>query len=367
MIEQENTPKTAPLIFVPGILGSRLFKQGSGEPIWPPVGWWDKGHLKPKSFRDLVSIEDKETSQNDPLFPMMYSELLRYFENMGYIIGVNFWVFPYDWTQSNRKSGRQLEQFIRNILSLHPHWKEVDIVNHSMGGLVTRAAARLFGGRIRRTVYITSPHYGAPKAFFILHPNIEYSVFGNFFKSVIGDLAWKWYLHQLAIIESNNMEREIKDLARQIDSVFELLPDRFYLNGNHPLVIIKSLKGTLPIMGVESTYYDEKSRFPGSDLHKRISEAMAFKEELGESLPGKENLVIYSDSEETFDEIVLLEQVGWRFGRYKDSGQKGDMLVPVNSATLNSSVEAKRIIGTHSGVPNSQETYILIREFLGSS
>lgn len=364
-MEPLNKVKKAPLIFVPGIMGSRLFKKGSSEPIWPPVGWWDKGHFKPKSLRDLASITDKETSQNEPLFPLVYSELLRYFENMGYILGENFWVFPYDWTQSNRKSGRGLKQFIQDVLSTRPQWRQVDVVNHSMGGLVTRAAAKLYSAPIRRTVYITSPHFGSPKAFFILHPKIEFSVFGNFFKSVIGDLAWKWYLHHLANTETNSMEKEIKSMARQLDSVFELLPDRFYFEQNHLVVIKKVITGDSPVSDLESTYYKGQCKFPSSELQNRIKEAMAFKEELGATLPWQENLVIYSDSEETIDQIIYLEQVRWRFGQYKDSGQKGDLLVPVNSATLNNPTAARRVQGTHNGVPNSQETSLLVKDFLG--
>jgi hypothetical protein len=233
-----------------------------------------------------------------------------------------------------------------------------------MGGLVTRAAAKLYSAPVRRTVYITSPHFGSPKAFFILHPKIEFSVFGNFFRSVIGDLAWKWYLHHIATIEHTNMENEIKKVARQLDSVFELLPDRYYLESNHPLVIKRTIKSELPVKGVEETYFKDLCQFPSFDLQNRIKEAMEFKEDLGDTLPGRENLILYSDSEETLDQIVILEHVGCKFGRYKDSGQRGDLLVPVNSATLNNPTEAKRVTGTHNGVPNSQETSVLIKAFL---
>ena len=365
-MEPLNKVKKAPLIFVPGIMGSRLFKKGSSEPIWPAMGWWDKGHFKPKSLRDLTSITDKETSQNEPLFPLVYSELLRYLENMGYILGQNFWVFPYDWTQSNRKSGRRLEQFIQDILSTHPQWRQVDVVNHSMGGLVTRAAARLYSAPIRRTVYIASPHFGSPKVFFILHPKIGFFVFGNFFRSVIGDLAWRWYLHRSADTENTNLEKEIKRLACQLDSVFELLPDRFYFEQNHLVAIRKGITGDFPVSDLESTYYSGQCKFPSFECQDRIKEAMAFKEELGATLPGQENLVIYSDSEETIDQIVHLGRIRWRFGQcwYKDSGQKGDSLVPVNSATLHNPTAARKVQGTHNGVPNSLETALLVKEFL---
>jgi pimeloyl-ACP methyl ester carboxylesterase len=363
-MEPLNKVKKAPLIFVPGIMGSCLFKKGSGEPIWPAAGWWDKGRFRITSLRTITSTADRETSQNEPLFPLVYSELLRYFENMGYILGQNFWIFPYDWTQSNRRSGRRLEQFIQDILLTHPQWHHVDIVSHSMGGLVTRAAAKLYSAPIRRTVYIASPHFGSPKVFFILHPKMKFSVFGNFFRNVIGDLAWRWYLHRLANTENTTLEKEIKSVACQLDSVFELLPDRFYFEQNNLVIVTEASRGDCPICGLESTYYSGRCKFPSSELQDRVREAMAFKEELGETLPGQENLVIYSDSEETVDEIICPGRVPWRLGRYKDSGQKGDSLVPVKSATLNNPAAARRVQGTHNGVPNSLETSLLVKEFL---
>jgi len=364
-MEALNKVKKAPLVFVPGILGSRLFKKGSSEPMWPTPGWWDKGNFKPTFLRALTSVTDKETSQNEPLFPLVYSELLRYFENMGYILGQDFWVFPYDWTQSNRDSGRRLAQFIQDILSAHPQWHQVDVVNHSMGGLVTRAAARLYSAPIRRTVYIASPHFGSPKVFFILHPKMKFSVFGNFFRNLIGDLAWRWYLHRLGDTENTTLENQVKRLACQLDSVFELLPDRFYFE-HHNLVIVKEAStGDCPICGLGSTYFSGPCRFPSSELQDRVKQAMAFKEELGATLPGQENLVIYSDSEETVDRITCPARLQWRFGRYKDGGQRGDSIVPVNSATLNNPTAARRVQGTHTSVQNSLETSLLVKEFLG--
>jgi pimeloyl-ACP methyl ester carboxylesterase len=363
-MESVNNVKKAPMIFVPGILGSNLFKKGTGEPIWPTVGWWDKGHFKPTSLRALTSIADKETSQNEPLFPLVYDEMLRYFEDIGYIIGQNFWIFPYDWTQSNRNSGRKLEQFIQNILAAHPQWHQVDIVSHSMGGLVNRAAAKLYSAPIRRTVYIASPHFGSPKAFFILHRKMKFSVFGNFFRNVIGDLAWRWYLHRLGYTGNLNLEKEIKSMACQLDSVFELLPDRFYFEQNYLVVIKRGLRGDFPISGLEATYYSGQSKFLSSQCQDRVRQAMAFKEELGAILPGQENLVIYSDSEKTDDQVVYPGGGWWRLGRYRDSGQRGDSVVPVSSATLNNPAAARKVEGTHYGVPNSLDTALLVKEFL---
>ncbi len=363
-MEALNKVKKAPLIFVPGIMGSRLFKKGSSEPIWPTAGWWDRGRFRPASLKALASVGDKETSQNEPLFPLIYSELVRHFENMGYILGQDLWVFPYDWTQSNRESGRRLAQFIQDILLTHRQWQQVDVVNHSMGGLVTRAAAKLYSAPIRRTVYIGSPHYGSPKVFFILHPKMKFSVFGNFFRNLIGDLAWRWYLHRLGDTENTSLEIQIKRVACQLNSVFELLPDRFYFEHHHLVIVKEADIGDCPICDLESTYFNGQCKFPSSELQDRVRQAMEFKEELGPTLPGRENLVIYSDSEETVDRITCPARIQWRFGRYKDGGQRGDSIVPVNSATLNNPGAARRVQGTHNGIPNSLETSLLVREFL---
>jgi len=360
---KELSDVKAPMIFVPGLLGSCLFKKG-GEPLWPSLGWWDKGHFKPTSLREITSVGERETSQNEPLFPLVYSEMLRHFEDMGYVIGRNFWMFPYDWTQSSRISGRKLEQFIRETLSTHPRWQQVDIVTHSMGGLVTRAAAKLYSAPIRRTVYIASPHCGSPKAFFLVHRKMRFSVFGGFFGNLIGDLVWRWYLHRLAPIGSINLEKEIKGMACQLDSVFELLPDRFYFERNHAVVIRRRPGRDFPVGGLEATYYTGPARLPSSLCQDRARRAMAFKEELGGTLPGNENLVIYSDCEKTDDQVVYPGRVWWLLGWYRDSGQRGDSIVPVNSATLNNPAAASRVWGTHIGVPNSEEATTLIREFL---
>lgn len=362
IIRPPEQPPDIPMIFVPGLMGSRLFKKWSSEPIWPPVGWWEHGHFKPKSLRDLTEIPEKEVSRNDPLFPLIYSEMLRYLENMGYILGHNFRIFAYDWTLSNRHSGRRLAEFINHLLTAHPQWHSVDIINHSMGGLVTRAALRLYNAPVRRSVYIASPHFGAPKAYFAIHPKIEFAVFHNFFGSMLGDLARRWYLHRYGSADS--LEREINWMARQMDSVYELLPDRYYLDAEHPLVVRKNLLAEDPVVGVQETYLKNRFRFFSQDMLVRIKAAMQFKEELGAILPGQENLVIYSDSEATPDRIFFRERMSKTFSKHFDSGQKGDNLVPVFSASLNNWPEARQVKGTHIGVPNSQETSALIREFL---
>ena len=42
---------------------------------------------------------------------------------------------------------------------------DVDIINHSMGGIVTRAGQQTASGTVRKSVYLASPKFGSAKAF----------------------------------------------------------------------------------------------------------------------------------------------------------------------------------------------------------
>lgn len=55
--------------------------------------------------------------------------------------------FEYDWSQSNEISAAQLGDFIEQVLQ-ETGADKVDIVNHSMGGLVTRWYMKELGGHV---------------------------------------------------------------------------------------------------------------------------------------------------------------------------------------------------------------------------
>jgi len=89
-----------------------------------------------------------------------------------------YYVFVYDWRQDNVSSARQLDAFIEQIRQDHRNPEQkVDIVAHSMGGLVTRYYLRygtadvlddnefpvnLWGrDRVRRVVLLGTPNLGS--------------------------------------------------------------------------------------------------------------------------------------------------------------------------------------------------------------
>jgi pimeloyl-ACP methyl ester carboxylesterase len=338
-----------PLIFVPGILESSLAI--GFVTIWPP------GQLQTADdvFANLsteirTSIDEKVPVEAHSLLPMAYDGMISAIIRMGYEMGKNFWAFPYDWRQSNEISGQLLNRFIEG-----KNLDSVDIVCHSMGGFVSRAAHKE-GAPIKRAVYIASPHFGNAISYFELNPKIRSAGFSNFFE-------------KLGATES---ERKCKVLYSKWPSAYELMPDNFYLD-NRPIIYSDGK----PIHGTDDTYLNNEWRLPENmqaDAHK----AMEFKKSLGEKLPEKDDdiLIIFANTLETFDTIgysstgiIIDENTSLHFSPTFDFNQHGDTIVNTKSAMCSMSdspayKNSKSISKMHTVLPNDDCTIDEIRKFL---
>ncbi len=190
-----------PVLIVPGALGSRLVDAQTGEEVWPNT----LARLVFSDYEDLALEIDPQTLTPLPgrLVPNgttdkiagqdYYGNVQRVLEEVGGYQRATpgqriddqrprYYVFAYDWRQDNVNSVRQLDAFIEQIRLDHedPELK-VDIIAHSMGGLITRYYLRygtqdvLNGNsftinnhgtqRIRRAVLLGTPNFGSAGAF----------------------------------------------------------------------------------------------------------------------------------------------------------------------------------------------------------
>ena len=146
-----------PVIIVPGILGSRLRDTRTGRELWP--GSLLNVLLSARSLAldiDPQTLEPRPDSiEADDLFRGLlgadfYGAIITTLEREGgYVRGTpghlaasgsrRYYLFPYDWRQDNVVTARKLDTFIEQIRRDYgdPALK-VDIVAHSMGGLITR-------------------------------------------------------------------------------------------------------------------------------------------------------------------------------------------------------------------------------------
>lgn len=153
-----------PVIIIPGILGSQLENEKTGEVVWPSAFRSSTDGLTLPVSPDLQSNRDHlvarkivDIARFARLTPevYVYKELLEAMQNYaGYREGDwnnpsadgdrdTFYVFPYDWRRDNVENARDL---VRRMVILKEKLGQPDlrfnIIAHSMGGLIARYAAR---------------------------------------------------------------------------------------------------------------------------------------------------------------------------------------------------------------------------------
>jgi pimeloyl-ACP methyl ester carboxylesterase len=151
-----------PVILVPGLLGSRLARRDSGLELWPgstrkllTSGYLelamriDPGTLEPLDDGIVASgLFDAAVGKD---FYRRIVEALR--EVGGYQLSrageaindrkARLYVFTYDWRQDNVITAGKLDELIEQIRRDHGNPDlRVDVIAHSMGGLITRYYAR---------------------------------------------------------------------------------------------------------------------------------------------------------------------------------------------------------------------------------
>lgn len=186
-----------PVVFVHGTFAARLRAKSTQEEIWPgPIS----NFLLNRSHRLALDIAFETLEPvgggTEPyaLFdgfagPSYYGQILRVLEDAGrYSVGVpgqrndkgdrRYYIFLYDWRQDLVETAAQLDRFIDRMRADHgdPELK-VDIVAHSMGGLIARYFLR-YGGedvlaserfrptqagasKVRKMILLGTPNWGS--------------------------------------------------------------------------------------------------------------------------------------------------------------------------------------------------------------
>jgi pimeloyl-ACP methyl ester carboxylesterase len=132
----------------------------------------------------------------------------------------DFFIFVYDWRLSNVTSAKKLEEFLELVELFHPDLEKVDIVAHSMGGLVARRFIMNHPEKVDKLITLGAPFLGAPKSILTLET-------GQFLDSGI----------QHAVIISKKSMRNLAKFfpgAHQLipfSKYFELEPDAFVEQG----------------------------------------------------------------------------------------------------------------------------------------
>jgi pimeloyl-ACP methyl ester carboxylesterase len=169
--------KKIPIIFVPGVMGSRLNFTNIDQQ-WDPDAKWKMWHwIRIGAERARTELRVSEparvmTDIDDPIesahgyggmVGSFYVSFLRYLrgEQFNLNVATPVYAIGYDWRQSNKLSGEYVTGEVNRIMGLEGA-SQVILVSHSMGGIVTRSAMKDgLAGKVLGVVHIFQPVDGA--------------------------------------------------------------------------------------------------------------------------------------------------------------------------------------------------------------
>lgn len=136
----------------------------------------------------------------------VYDNLYDEFAKNGYTPEEDLFKFPYQWRDSNIENAKLLRDKINEIKQVK-NWPKVDVVAHSMGGLLAREyiESDYYQDDVDQLVTLGTPHLGAPEAY----------------------LKWEgdaWFWSPSDIYAKHILDQEAKE--NEYDTIFEYLHKR---------------------------------------------------------------------------------------------------------------------------------------------
>lgn len=186
-----------PIVLVPGMLASM------GDDIIPGTGDFDFGLAK-----------------------SVYKPLLNNLKSMGYKLDKNLFIAFYDWRKENQDSAKRYLVPTIEKAKKESGKEKVNLVSHSMGGLVARSYVQgdQYKNDVDKLIMFGTPNAGSASAYFFWEGGQIPSERSN--GNVLNKLLWKgfvWYLKKI-----NHKNDDLISLRRMFPSVKQLLPSNEY-------------------------------------------------------------------------------------------------------------------------------------------
>lgn len=307
-----------PVVFIPGILGSKLSEDGR-------VVWGARNSLA--NFAELEitptgAVKELRPSglvdRIDVLGPFwvihQYDSLLTALRKFGFrddSADPNLFTFPYDWRQSNFETAQKFDRFVSQTPALRN--REFDLIAHSMGGIVAKIWLTEHGGdaKVRKVLYLGTPFQGSQNAFGTLSNG--WGRFANFFAGGLDT---------------------VRRVVLSFPSIYELLPTydgccRLGAPSNY-----KKMNILDPVTWNKYDWLPPEYR-KGAERAAVFEDGLRHAQRVGElmrrDVPGVEQVLFAGDIIATrFYLYVPTDNPSWRNWKFRDS--RGDGTVPVWSA-----------------------------------
>lgn len=201
-----------PVVVIPGIMGSKLYNGNFNDDnlIWPNM---IKILLPGSDFLDVLKLSsDGKNPESQGVTILVggivdkYDPLINYLHQNGYSEDDGtLIIFSYDW----RKDIQDSAALLKNTLS---SYSKINIVAHSMGGLVAMAALNdpAFLQKVNKLITLGTPYQGAPKAYKILQ-------YGD-------SLFFGGTQYPIGLLSSE----KVREISQNMPGIYQLLPTVFY-------------------------------------------------------------------------------------------------------------------------------------------
>jgi pimeloyl-ACP methyl ester carboxylesterase len=380
-----------PLILIPGIMGSYIYRKGwPRNQLWPGIG---------DPFRDdaLRNLGPEEVSVRDAIRTYVflttktriYSPLIDFLKGEGYIEyppidneqvpsetplercqqakqdgqKPTLFVFAYDWRQSNRVSAQNLKEYIKCVRSIHND-SRVDIIAHSMGGLVARRYLidNPSSHHVARLITIATPFYGAARAITVITT-------GKF--PGVSDFSPIPKIY----------EGELKYVAETAAGAHELLPSPAYGKQYPCFLRISDPWGqercasdkSYDVFEVWSKYFASGSTLRARQFHEGAQDDWTGDADLLRPMPAYYHFVGYRDRDDTLSEVshsisCFIGFIVCRGIITDKSFDQGDGTVPIKSAEhqgyRHPRAKIIRVYGDHNEILAKAELHTELRNIL---
>lgn len=223
--------RVVPIIFVPGIMGTRLKFPDDDER-------WDPDHRKymlrkwamwgPDRKRSLLHytteakiMHEYPDESRKSVIKSYYGDFLELLDGMDFSpASCPVYVVGYDWRQSNWDSATLLRNKIERVLKTNEAQKAI-VITHSMGGLVTRAALLRYPeemtSKIAGVIHVVQPVAGAVTFYRRIFTGMKRGPDGGWAPA---DIGFRWV--------GGTTPYEFLRALSGMRGAFELLPTRQY-------------------------------------------------------------------------------------------------------------------------------------------
>jgi len=125
-----------PIVIIPGIFSS-----------------WNKGEM----------LENKQNTNSEWKllgFVKEYEGLIKTLKGLGYTENQNLFIWPYDWRQTIASTTTKLNEFITAQVEPKNPNKKINLVGHSLGGLIARTWTQSNTNKVNHLITVGSPNQG---------------------------------------------------------------------------------------------------------------------------------------------------------------------------------------------------------------